>query len=101
MSVPKLAFVSATLVTSSALWQAYEGTMPLETAATRFAIALVVSWIALSIVAELVFPESAPVPALSGAPASPLPTGHLAAEETERLEQDHPRPAPPTSMPNP
>jgi len=60
MSVAKLAFASATVVSSSALWQAFgEETMPVETAVTRFVIVLVVSWIALSFVAELVFPNAA------------------------------------------
>lgn len=99
MSVAKLAFAGAALVSSSALRQAYEGTMPLETAATRFAIVLAVSWIALSLVAELVFPGASAAPALS--PAAALPESVNVPEgETERLE-DHPSPAPPTSMPNP
>lgn len=94
MSVAKLAVAGATVVSSSALWQAFgEGTMPIETAATRFGIVLVVSWIALTLVAELVLPEQAATPDLAAAETPP--------PDAEGLADDQPSPVPPTSMPNP
>lgn len=56
-ATPKLALASAFLVSSSALWQAFaDQTMPVEVAVTRFAVVLVVSWVALALVTELAFP---------------------------------------------
>ncbi|HET7690378.1 MAG TPA: hypothetical protein VFK41_08365 [Nocardioidaceae bacterium] len=101
MSVAKLAIGGATLVSSSALWQAYQGSMPIETAATRFAIVLVVSWIALSVVAELVFPAQSSVPNRSASPATPHHPGIAHHDEVQPNDADQPMPAPPTSMPNP
>jgi hypothetical protein len=64
---------AATVVASPALWSTFvDGTMPLNVALTRFLIALPVSWLLLSLVAELAFP----------APGSVKPTAEPGTEET-------------------
>lgn len=56
---------SATVVASPALWSTFvEGTMPLDVALMRLLIAVPVSWVLISLVAELAFPApSAKTPA--------------------------------------
>lgn len=53
---------SATVVASPALWSAFvDGTMPLDVALTRYLISVAVSWLLISLVAEMAFPNPAAV----------------------------------------
>lgn len=57
----------AALLASSALWQAVvEGTLTLEVALTRYLVAVVVAWVALSTVVTLV---GSPMTSQAGGPA--------------------------------
>lgn len=48
---------AATVVASPALWSTFvEGTMPMDVALMRFLIAVPVSWLLISLVAEMAFP---------------------------------------------
>ena len=64
-------------VASPALWSSFvDGSMPMDVALTRFLIAVPVSWILLSLVAELAFPAPGsvrPVPAEKEGPAENEP----------------------------
>ena len=54
---------AATLVSSPALWSALvDGTLPLDVALTRYLIALVLCWAALSLVATWAFPDPTAAP---------------------------------------
>jgi hypothetical protein len=93
VSVARLAFLSAGLVSSSALYQAFgTGSMPVSTAMTRFGVVLVISWIALSVVAELAFSQQ---------PGRPQPVLHDDAPGEADDVDGQPSPVPPTSTPNP
>lgn len=51
--------IGSAVVSSPALWAGMvEGTMPLDVALTRFLIALAASWVAISLAAELAFPDA-------------------------------------------
>jgi hypothetical protein len=51
---------AATVVSSPALWQALvDRTLPLDVALTRYLVALVLCWAALSLVATWAFPDPA------------------------------------------
>jgi hypothetical protein len=65
---------AATLVSSPALWLALvDRTLPLDVALTRYLVALVLSWAALSLVATWAFPDPGSVPVRSEQP-DPVPT---------------------------
>ncbi|MFL6060411.1 MAG: hypothetical protein ACJ72E_04195 [Marmoricola sp.] len=71
----------ATIVASPALWAGLvDQTMPLDVALTRYLIAVVISWVVLSIVAELAFPTPG---------AKPQPAEAL--ETTPSASEDHPQ----------
>lgn len=62
---------AATLVASPALWlSVVDGTLPLDVALGRFVIALVGSWVAISLVVEFALPSPGPVPTADAEPAS-------------------------------
>lgn len=64
---------AATVLASSALWQALvDGTLSLEVALTRFLVAAVVAWVALSALGALV---GSPMSAAGPADASAVPSG--------------------------
>lgn len=68
----------AALLASSALWQAVvEGTLTLEVALTRYLVAVVVAWVALSTVVTLV---GSPVPSQVGGPADGVETPEGASD---------------------
>jgi len=55
---------AATLVSSPALWLSLvDRTLPLDVALTRYLVALVLCWAALSLVATWAFPDPGSVPA--------------------------------------
>jgi hypothetical protein len=58
-SVPVLGL--AALASSPALWQAWTGALPVDTALTRFLVAVVVVWLSLSAVAMMVGGAPQPV----------------------------------------
>ena len=48
---------AATVVASPALWSTFvEGSMPMDVALMRFLVAVPVSWLLISLVAEMAFP---------------------------------------------
>jgi len=68
LSAPVLA--GAVLASSPALYQGFiTRTVPMEDAGSRFAVALVIAWLAMSAVAMLVGEPPKPVPAAEGASA--------------------------------
>jgi len=61
---------AATVVASPALWSTFvDGTMPLDVGLMRLLVAVAVSWLLISLVAEMAFP----------APGSVKPAGEPAA----------------------
>lgn len=66
---------SATIVASPALYSTFvDGTMPFEVGMVRLLVAVAVSWLLLSLVAELAFPAPGSVkPATAADPAEPEP----------------------------
>ncbi|HTW13785.1 MAG TPA: hypothetical protein VMF51_01580 [Nocardioides sp.] len=68
LSAPVLA--GAVLASSPALYQGFiTRTVPMEDAGSRFAVALVIAWLAMSAVAMLVGEPPKPVPAAEGSSA--------------------------------
>jgi hypothetical protein len=71
---------AATVVSSPALWLGLvDGTLPLDVALTRYLIALVVCWAALSLVATWAFPDP-------GSPKSG-PKAEVNEQETDRVSE--------------
>lgn len=63
---------AATVVASPALWSTFvDQSMPLDVALTRFLIALPVSWLLISLVAELAFPAPGSVKPAADDASSP------------------------------
>lgn len=74
LSAPVLA--GAVLASSPALYQGFiTRTVPMEDAGGRFAVALVIAWLAMSAVAMLVGEPPKPVPAEGASPASASEAG--------------------------
>ena len=70
---------AATLVSSPALWLALvDRTLPLDVALTRYLVAVVLCWAALSLVAAWAFPDPRAVPVRRD-PAEADPPGEAAA----------------------
>jgi hypothetical protein len=60
---------SGALLASPALWAALvEGTMSMDTATVRLVVAVLVSWVGLSLVGSLLDGTTAPTPPSEGAP---------------------------------
>ncbi|MCX6397873.1 MAG: hypothetical protein NTV23_15405 [Propionibacteriales bacterium] len=66
---------AATVVASPALWSTFvEGSMPMDVALMRFLIAVPISWLLISLVAEMAFPAPGTVkPAPEASPPEPDP----------------------------
>lgn len=66
---------AATVVASPALWSTFvEGTMPLDVGLMRLLVAVAVSWLLISLVAEMAFPAPGTVKAdPAAAPPDPEP----------------------------
>lgn len=63
---------TAAVVTSPALWLALvEGTLPLDHALVRFLVAVVLSWLGLSVVVRWFFPPRSAVDRTPRAPEEP------------------------------
>jgi hypothetical protein len=63
---------AATLVSSPALWLGLvDQTLPIDVALTRYLVALVLCWAALSLVATWAFPDPGPAKVERDAPAEP------------------------------
>ena len=76
----------AAIVASPALWQSLvDGTLPLEVAMTRYLLAVVVSWAAISLVASLAFPSTPAHRAATAAAKRPL--GVLAVFRTHAQDR--------------
>lgn len=65
---------SAAIVASPALWSTFiDGTMPMDVGLTRLLIAFPVSWLLISLVAELAFPAPGAVKPAEAASAETAP----------------------------
>ncbi|MDP3890261.1 hypothetical protein [Nocardioides sp.] len=75
---------AAGVVASPAMWAAVTGTLPLDVALTRYLIAAIGCWVALSVVVELVVPGGA-----AAADRSEDPSGGASEEHSgpESLDQ--------------
>jgi hypothetical protein len=71
----------ATLAASPALWQSWTGALPLDVALTRYLVAVVVVWAALSVLVMLV--GSPPRPTAPPGAA----TGHAGEAQTQPADQ--------------
>ena len=68
---------AATVVSSPALWLGLvDRTLPLDVALTRYLIALVVCWAAMSVVATWAFPDPGSVMAPQATNGTPEPVAH-------------------------